>query len=213
MYAATGSSHSIASGRLSYVLGLHGACAAYDSACSAALVALHAAVRALQGDECTRGLAAGVNLMLAPAVGASFALAGMTSPHGRSHTFDARADGYARAEACAAVSMAPSAAADTEGWKLSAVVQGCAVRSDGRSASLTAPNGQAQQGLLRAALADASTLADSVAMAEAHGTGTALGDPIEAGSLAGAVLSGRPATLDDQHFLPFEYFSDFIAES
>ena len=194
VYAATGSSHSIASGRLSYVLGLHGACAAYDSACSAALVALHAAVRALQGDECTRGLAAGVNLMLTPAVGASFALAGMTSPHGRSHTFDARADGYARAEACAAVSMAPSAAADTEGWKLSAVVQGCAVRSDGRSASLTAPNGQAQQGLLRAALADASTFADSVAMAEAHGTGTALGDPIEAGSLAGAVLSGRPAS-------------------
>ena len=193
VYAATGSAHSIASGRLSFVLGLHGACAAYDSACSAALVALHAAVRGLQGDECTRGLAAGVNLMLTPTVGTSFALAGMTSPSGRSYTFDARADGYVRAEACAAVSMAPNAAGDTEGWKSSAVVQGCAVRSDGRSASLTAPNGKAQQGLLRAALADAAAAAESVAAVEAHGTGTALGDPIEAGSLAGALLSDRLA--------------------
>jgi acyl transferase domain-containing protein/NADPH:quinone reductase-like Zn-dependent oxidoreductase/acyl carrier protein len=196
VYAATGSAHSIASGRLSYALGLHGACAAYDSACSAALVAFHAALRALQGEECRRVLASGVMLMLTPAVGASFALAGMTSPLGRSHTFDTRSDGYARAEACAAASLVPVAA---EGRTLSlgmlfVGVRGCAVRSDGRSASLTAPNGQAQQGLLHAALASASTSALSFVAAEAHGTGTALGDPIEAGSLEGAVLSDRPAS-------------------
>ena len=194
VYAATGSSHSITSGRLAYVLDLHGACASYDSACSAALVASIAALRALQGNECTRGLAAGVNLMLTPAWGSIFATAGMTSPLGRSHTFDARADGYARAEACAAVSLAPLTGADTEGGALSAGVYGCAVRSDGRSASITAPNGQAQQNMLRSALFDAAVSAEHLATLEAHGTGTALGDPIEAGALEGAVLIGRPVS-------------------
>ena len=190
VYAATGSALSIASGRLSYVLGLHGACAAYDSACSAALVSLHAGVRSLQGGECVRCLAEGVNLMLSPAVGVGFCFAGMTSPVGRSHTFDARADGFARGEGCAAVALAPLDG-NVEGRAPNAAVGGCAVRCDGRSASLTAPNGQAQQGLLRASLADAATSADSFGAAEAHGTGTALGDPIEAGSLQGAVVSGR----------------------
>ena len=106
VYAATGSSHSIACGRLSYVLGLHGPCVSYDTACSAALVACHAAVRSLQLAECVAGLSAGINLMLAPATGASFAVAGMTSPRGRSHTFDARSDGYARGEACCGVALA-----------------------------------------------------------------------------------------------------------
>merc|ERR1711995_259728 len=105
VYAATGSSHSIASGRLGYVLGLHGLCAAYDLACSAALVANHAALRALQLRECANALSVGVSLMLLPGVGATFALAGMTSARGRSHTFDSRADGYARGEACSAMAL------------------------------------------------------------------------------------------------------------
>ena len=96
VYAATGSASSIAAGRLSYALGLHGSCVSYDTACSAALAACHAALRALQLDECATGLVAAVTLMLAPGIGTSFAIAGMTSAHGRSHTFDARADGYAR---------------------------------------------------------------------------------------------------------------------
>ena len=93
VYAATGSSLSIASGRISYVLGLHGPCASYDTACSAALLAMHAARRALQLHECDAGVSSGVNLMLTPSVGTSFAVAGMTSPTGRCHTFDHRADG------------------------------------------------------------------------------------------------------------------------
>ena len=181
VYAATGSSLSIASGRLSYALGLHGPCASYDTACSAALTATHAARRALQQAECTRGLASGVNLMLTPSVGTSFAVAGMTSPAGRCHTFDDRADGYARGEACSSVSLLAG-----EDGRVSAC--GSAVRQDGRSASLTAPSGLAQQGLLRASLSDGGVQARSLACAEAHGTGTALGDPIEAGSLAAAAL-------------------------
>ena len=105
VYAATGSSASIAAGRLSYTLGLHGPCVSYDTACSAALAAGHAGLRALQLAECKVGLVAGVTLMLAPGVGTSFAVAGMTSARGRSHTFDGRADGYARGEACGGVAL------------------------------------------------------------------------------------------------------------
>ena len=109
----------------------------------------------------------------------------MTSARGRSHTFDSRADGYARAEACVSLALAPV----SEGASVSLL--GSAVKCDGRSASLTAPNGQAQRDLLLAALADAGVDPASLSRMEAHGTGTALGDPIEAGSLAGAVLSSR----------------------
>ena len=100
VYAATGASASIACGRLSYVLALHGPCISYDTACSAALAASHGGLRALQLAECKADLVMGVSLILAPATSASFAVAGMTSVRGRSHTFDARADGYARGEAC-----------------------------------------------------------------------------------------------------------------
>jgi hypothetical protein len=131
------------------------------------------------------GLVEGVTLLLAPGIGTSFAVAGMTSARGRSHTFDARADGYARGEACGGVAL-------RVGVDGSAVrLPGSAVRQDGRSASLTAPNGQAQQGLLVAVLRDAVTPVGALTLNEAHGTGTALGDPIEAGSLAAAVLAPR----------------------
>ena len=106
----------------------------------------------------------------------------MTSATGRCHTFDERADGYARGEACCAASLR------REDEAASLLARGSAVRQDGRSASLTAPNGLAQQGLLRASLEDACMAASDLSCAEAHGTGTALGDPIEAGSLASTVL-------------------------
>ena len=186
-YAATGWSVSIASGRLSYALGLHGPCTSFDTACSAALVAGHAGLRALQLNECLDSLVVGVMLMLVPAISASFATAGMTSARGRSHTFDTRADGYVRGEACGGVTLC------CEGRSRGLTFAGSAVRQDGRSASLTAPNGQAQHGLLVAALADADALAESLTLIEAHGTGTALGDPIEAGSFATAILATREA--------------------
>ena len=189
VYAATGSTLSIASGRVSYVLGLHGPCASYDTACSAALTAGHAGLRAMQMNECNVALVAGVTLMLTPGAGTSFGIAGMTSASGRCHTFDVRANGYARGEACGALALQHSAA------DAPLDMLGSAVRQDGRSASLTAPNGQAQQGLIVAALADGATAADALTLSEAHGTGTALGDPIEAGSLAGALLASRGADL------------------
>ena len=187
VYAAT-CSLSIASGRISFVLGLHGPCTSYETACSASLVAGHSALRALRHGDCKLHLAAGVNLMLLQASSEVMAVAGMTSKEGKSHTFDRRADGFARGEGCAIVVL--ESKEDNTATRLG----GSAVRQDGRSASLTAPNGQAQQGLLRAALADAGASVESVAETEAHGTGTALGDPVEVGALTGIVLSARPAT-------------------
>ena len=189
VYAATGSAPSIASGRLSYALGMHGPCVSYETACSAALTACHAGLRALQLGECTIGLVAGASLMLAPDVGTSFAIAGMTSARGRCHTFDVRADGFARGEACGAVALRCGIADEPIS------VCGSAVRQDGKSASLTAPNGKAQQSMLIAALQDAMCGGYDLKLLEAHGTGTSLGDPIEAGSLAAVVLKARVAPI------------------
>ena len=186
IYAATATA-SIASGRLSYVLGLHGPCSSYDSACSATLVACHAGLRAVQKEECGTGLVAGVMLMLAPNVGTGFAIAGMTSPNGRSHTFDAHADGYARGEGVGGVALHRG----ESGSDASLGANGSAVRQDGKSASLTAPSGLAQKGLIIAALRDADIKPDEIMLSECHGTGTPLGDPIEAGSYRQAVLSQR----------------------
>ena len=190
VYAATGSALAIASGRLSYALGLHGPCVSYETACSAALAACHGGLRAVQLEECTAGLVAGVNLLLAPGFGILIAIAGMTSPRGRCHTFDTRADGYARAEACGAVALQLAHKSEGLLW-----LQGSAVRQDGRSASLTAPNGQAQRGLLEASLGDAGVAPASLVLHEAHGTGTALGDPIETGAMSASVLSGERGCL------------------
>ena len=185
VYAVTGGKLSVASGRLSYVLGVHGPSVTYDTACSAAAVATHAALRAQQFEECSTSLATTVNLMLAPRVGVSFAAAGMTSATGRSHTFDGRADGYARGEACGALVL--QIPRDRETIHL----HGSAVRHDGRSASLAAPNGLAQRALLGAAFTDAGASANAILLHEMHGTGTILGDPIEARSFAAAVLLNR----------------------
>ena len=182
VYAVTASALSIASGRLSYVLGLQGPCLSIDTACSASLVALHSSVGSLRTRECTTGLAAGVNLMLLPALSLSFAAAGMTSARGRSHTFDSRADGFARGEGCCAAVVVLGQ--DDE--RATTNVLGSSVKCDGRSASLTAPNGQAQRDLLRAALACSGVNAAQLMRIEAHGTGTPLGDPIEVGAWAGA---------------------------
>ena len=122
-----------------------------------------------------------------PAAMQGNAIAGFTSITGRSHTFDFRADGYARGEAIGAISCALDDGSAEAGVQMA----GSAIRHDGRSASLTAPNGQAQQAVLRASLADAQMAPQDAALLEAHGTGTALGDPIEAGAVAAAYLSAR----------------------
>ena len=171
--AATGAAMLV--GRLSYTLGMQGPCIAFDTACSASLSACHGAMDALKSRDSSAGLVFGVNVMCASDTSQLFAAAQMLSPSGKSHTFDARANGYARGEACCCAVLI------TETAEMRRVrCDAGAVRQDGKSASLTAPNGTAQQALIRAALTSAGRPPRGIFMLEAHGTGTRLGDPIEA---------------------------------
>ena len=154
-----------------------------DTACSSGHVVLHHAAAALRAGECPSALVSSVSLKLMPHAMLAIASAGMLAADGRCKTFDRRANGYTRSEAAAAIVLAPGVAA---GGAL--LLEGSAVRQDGRSASLTAPNGLAQRSLLAGAFAAAARSA--IDCVEAHGTGTALGDPTEAGALA-AVLRDR----------------------
>ncbi len=191
VHYASGNGHSIASGRLSYLLGLKGPSVSIDTACSSSLVAVHLACQALRAGECSMAIAGGVNVILAPETTVALSQAHMLAPDGRSKAFDARADGFARAEGCGVVVLKPLALAEADGDHVFAVIRGSAVNQDGASSSLTAPNGPAQEELMRRALADAGKTADEIGYVEAHGTGTSLGDPIELRALGGVYGAAR----------------------
>ncbi|MGZ8171920.1 MULTISPECIES: type I polyketide synthase [Methylobacter] len=186
-YAITGSTFSTAVGRLSYILGLQGPCMALDTACSSSLVALHLACRSLQSGESDLALAGGVNLMLSPELHICFSKLQAISPDGKCKTFDASANGYARGEGCGMVVLKRLKDAVRDGNRILALVKGSAINQDGKTNGLAAPNGNAQQAVIREALADAGLQPAAVDYVEAHGTGTILGDPIEVEAL-GAVL-------------------------
>ena len=189
VYSATGSSASIASGRISYVFNFQGPNAAYDTACSSSLVALDAAVSALQLGKCNMSLVAGANELFHYQVFEVFARAGMLSPTGRCHTWDASANGYLRGEGCGAILLMPANASNK--GSIYAHVLGASTISDGTSASITAPNGSAQGKLIERALKASGIKPSDVDYIEAHGTGTALGDPIEIEAMAEVFTKSR----------------------
>ncbi|WP_328347391.1 beta-ketoacyl synthase N-terminal-like domain-containing protein [Streptomyces violaceus] len=186
-WAPAGGALSVAAGRLAYVLDARGPSMAVDTACSSSLVAVHHACVSLRTGESDTAIAAGVNLLLSPAVSVAFRRAGALAPDGRCKPFSASADGIGRGEGCAAVILKRLSDAERDGDRVLAVVRATAVNSDGRSNGLMAPNPAAQQALLESAYARAGLAPAHVDYVEAHGTGTPLGDPIEAGAL-GAVL-------------------------
>jgi acyl transferase domain-containing protein len=182
-YTASGSAHSIAANRLSYLLDLHGPSIAVDTACSSSLVAVHLAIRALRAGDCDLALVGGVNVILSPV---STLLTGKVlpvAPGGRCRTFDVAADGIVRAEGCGMLLLERLDDARRNDRRIRGVLRGSAANHNGRTNGLTAPNPRAQATLLRRALADAGAGPEDVRYVEAHGTGTRLGDPIEVEAL------------------------------
>ena len=190
-YSSTGNLFSAAAGRISYLLGLQGPSLVVDTACSGSLVSVHLACHSLRQGECRLALAGGVNLMLSPDIHINFSKSRMMAADGKCKTFDASADGYVRGEGCGMVVLKRLSDAIADGDRILAVIRGSAVNQDGRSSGITAPNGTAQEALIRSALAAAGVNPEEIDYLEAHGTGTSLGDPIEANAVVSALGSGR----------------------
>jgi acyl transferase domain-containing protein len=190
-YRITGNSFNSNAGRLSYFLGVHGPSMIVDTACSSSLTAVHLAVNSLRNGESTMVLAGGVNLILSPEMTISATKSNMMAPDGRCKTFDARADGFVRSEGVGVVVMKRLSDAERDGDRILAVVKGTAVNQDGPSSGLTVPNKLAQEAVIRQALENAGVSPADVGYAEAHGTGTSLGDPIEVRALAAALGKDR----------------------
>lgn len=189
-YFATGSAHSILTGRISYLLDLIGPSVPVDTACSSSLVAVDLACRSLWDGDCELALAGGVNALVEPEMGVAFAMGGFLAGDGRCKTFDASADGYGRGEGCGVVVLKRLSDAVRDQDRIWAVIRGAAVNQDGRSAGITAPKASSQVQVVRRALERAGVEPEEVGYVEAHGTGTPLGDPIEIEALSESI--GRP---------------------
>ena len=191
-YTGTGNALSITANRLSYIHDFRGPSMAIDTACSSSLVAIHLACRSLRDGESTLALAGGVNVILSPALGVNFSKAGVLAADGRCKTFDARADGYVRGEGAGIVVLKPLSRALADGDPIYAVIRGSATNQDGRTNGLMAPSRQSQEAVLADAYRRADLSPGVVQYVEAHGSGTSLGDAIEAKAL-GTILAERRA--------------------
>ena len=190
-YYALGQGRCFSAARLSYTFGFQGPSMAIDTACSSALVAVHLACESLRRQECAMAIAAGVNIILSPELGISMSRIKALSPEGRSRSFDAAADGYARGEGCGAIVLKRLSDAVAQGDNVLALIRGAAVNHDGPSSGLSVPSGPAQEAVIRRALADAGLTPAAVGYVEASGIGSPVGDPIEMQAIGGAFAEGR----------------------
>jgi acyl transferase domain-containing protein/NADPH:quinone reductase-like Zn-dependent oxidoreductase/surfactin synthase thioesterase subunit/acyl carrier protein len=192
-YMATGNAASTATGRISFVFGLEGPNFAVDTACSSSLVAIDEACKNLRSGDASLALAGGVNLILSPDLSINFSKSGMLAHDGHCKTFDASADGYVRGEGCGIIVLKRLSDAKRDGNNILALIRASSVNQDGASSGLTVPNGEAQESLIQNALSKAKLKGADIDYLEAHGTGTALGDPIEFRAI-GATYGKRDAS-------------------
>ncbi|MBZ4409236.1 type I polyketide synthase [Myxococcus sp. XM-1-1-1] len=179
LHTASGSGLSVAAGRLAYSLGLQGPTMAVDAACSSSLVTVHLACQSLRTRECDLALAGGISLILSPLTSVVNCAMRMLSAKGRCSTFDASADGFVRGEGCGMLALKRLSDAVADRDPILALLRGSATNHSGQSSGLTVPNGNALAKVMRAALKSGGVEPEQVGYLEAHGTGTAIGDPIE----------------------------------
>jgi acyl transferase domain-containing protein/acyl carrier protein len=190
-HSGTGSALSIAANRISYFFDFHGPSIAIDTACSSSLAAVHMACQSLRNGECKMALAGGVNMILSPAHSIAFTKAGVLAPDGRCKAFDASADGYVRGEGGGVVVLKPLSSALADGDGIYALIPGSAIGQDGRTNGLMAPSLEAQKILLQEAYQAAGISPGSVQYVETHGTGTILGDSMEAKAIGAVIGNNR----------------------
>ncbi len=189
-YSMTGNTASIASNRISYIFDLHGPSVSVDTACSSSLVALHQACNAIWNGDAATAITGGVNMLLHPFGFVGFSKASMLSPNGRCRAFDASGDGYVRSEGSAILYLKPLEDAEADGDPIHAVIINTGINSDGRTNGITLPSTDGQASLLQNVYDQAGVSPNDLDYLEAHGTGTAVGDPLEAGALAKVL--GKP---------------------
>ncbi|AOY79861.2 type I polyketide synthase [Moorena producens JHB] len=194
-YTNTGVASTMAANRISYLLNLKGPSLTVDTACSSSLVAIHLACQSIWNGESTLALAGGVNLMLTPVVTVGLSKLTALSPDGRCKAFDSRANGFVRGEGAGVIVVKPLSKALIDKDPIYAVIRGSAVNQDGRTNGLTAPSRDAQEAVLVSAYQQAGISPSDVQYVETHGTGTLLGDPIEAMALGNVLKRDREAVL------------------
>lgn len=176
----TGNTLSIISNRISYLFDLKGPSFTVDTACSSSFYAMHQAVQALRAGEIDTAIVGGVNALLQPAAFVGFSRATMLSPEGLCKAFDSSADGYVRSEGAVAFVLRRMDVAQENHDPVRSVLLGSGVNSDGRTVGMAMPSPDRQADLLRQMMRELQFDADDLAFLEAHGTGTPVGDPMEA---------------------------------
>lgn len=187
VHTAVSTMMTMLSNRISYTFDLRGPSMSIDTACSSSLVAVHQACQAIWAGECNLALVGGVNVMHRPEYLVTLCKGGFLARDGRCKSFDERADGYGRGEGAGIAVLKPYSQALRDGDSIYAVIRGTGVNQDGRTDGITVPNPESQEVLVRRVMQEAGVTARELAYIEAHGTGTAVGDPLEASALAAAV--------------------------
>ncbi|WP_158607971.1 type I polyketide synthase [Nocardia panacis] len=190
-HTMTGVTNCIVANRVSYLLDLRGPSMTVDTACSSSLVAIHLAMRSIRSGEATMALVGGVSTLLLPEATIGFSQGTFLSPEGRCQSFSSTGDGYIRSEGSGTIVLKPLSAAIADGDRIYAVLRGSATNQDGRTNGISVPSEDAQAEMIRDACRDAGVVPTDIGYIEAHGTGTPVGDPIEARALGKVLGAGR----------------------